>query len=82
MSAGGRRLAVATARGGGVTACCDRANDEWMLDVSDIHYVGDQGSGRGVFEAGPAHALAIVRVDQQGRNRIATENWNETVHLS
>ena len=56
--------------------------DEWMLDVSDIHDGGDHGSGREGFEAGPAHALAIVRVEQQGRNRIATEMWNETAHLS
>lgn len=53
---------------------------EWMLDITDIHDVGGE-AGRG-FEAGPAHALAVVRVEQEGRKRIATEMWSETAHLS
>jgi hypothetical protein len=57
-------------------------SDEWMLDITDIHDVGGQGSARKGFEAGPAHALAVVRVEQQGRDRIATEMWSETAHLS
>ena len=56
--------------------------DEWMLDITDIHELGGPGSDRGGFEAGPAHALAIVRIEQQGRNRIATETWSESVDLS
>jgi hypothetical protein len=55
--------------------------NEWMLDVTDIRTVGGTGC-EGGFEPGPANAQAIVRVTVQGRNRIATEMWNEHVHLS
>jgi hypothetical protein len=53
--------------------------NEWMLDVEDV---GGDDDDRGGFEAGPAQALAIVRVREVGRARIAGETWNESVHLS
>jgi hypothetical protein len=56
-------------------------SNEWMLDVTDVQNVGEDEGGRG-FEAGPANALAIVRLKVQGRARTATEMWNESVHLS
>jgi hypothetical protein len=78
----GGRLVIGTHTPAAKFTPADTPPDEWMLDVSDIHDLGGPVSGREGFEAGPAHALAVVRVEQQGRNRIATEMWSETVHLS
>jgi hypothetical protein len=43
---------------------------EWMLDVP------------GDFHAGPANALAVVRLVIAGRKRITTETWSETIAIS
>jgi len=77
----GGQFVVGTSTPAAVFTPAGSPPDEWMLDITDIHEVG-QGSGRRGFAAGPAHALAIVRVTQQGRNRVATETWSENVSLS
>jgi hypothetical protein len=44
-------------------------DNEWMLDVP------------GKFEAGPASAVAVVRLTISGRTRIANETWSETIAI-